>query len=376
MRKWLAMSVLAAVFVLGVVSESLAVRPSGWAFMNYPYMYDPASGDWYWFNAGDTQWVNGFTTGGWVKLNASAVTSGWVNFRWPYVYCAANGSWYYINEVDTQWVVNLGSSQWRKFGEHSVPSRMVLILAGSYNGTNPDTGIYYSFSLSQSTYIDKFEVTKAQWDQVYNWAIQNGYSFSQSGSGKAPNHPVHSVTWHDAIKWCNARSEKEGREPVYRIGSLSGPVFRTAAHNDVYTVPVSGYRVPTLRLWRIAALGGSGSHRFPWADSDLIQHSRANYNSSSSYAYDTSSTRGYHPLYNAGGTPYTAPVGSFASNGYGLYDMAGNVAEWLMNNDVEDEQYRHVAGGDGMIMHRSVGFLTMIHGIRRDLSTALDSGWH
>ena len=36
----------------------------------------------------------------------------------------------------------------------------------------------------------------------------------------------------------------------------------------------------------------------------------------------------YHPDYVSGGTPYTSPVGSFAANGYGLYDMAGNVREW------------------------------------------------
>ena len=38
-----------------------------------------------------------------------------------------------------------------------------------------------------------------------------------------------------------------------------------------------------------------------------------------------SATRGYHPTYNDGVMPYTSPVGSFAANGYGLYDMAGNV---------------------------------------------------
>ena len=66
--------------------------------------------------------------------------------------------------------------------------------------------------------------------------------------------------------------------------------------------------------------------RFPWGDT--ITHVQANYSSSASYAYDVSTTRGYHPTYAKGAQPYTSPVGVFAANGYGLSDMVGNVWEW------------------------------------------------
>ena len=56
--------------------------------------------------------------------------------------------------------------------------------------------------------------------------------------------------------------------------------------------------------------------------------SQANYFSSTNNSYDVSPTRGLHPTYNKKMVPYTSPVGSFAANGYGLYDMAGNVREW------------------------------------------------
>lgn len=211
------------------------------------------------------------------------------------------------------------------------PAGMVVVSAGVNTGTDPDFGAY-SLTNAESFYMDKYEVTKALWDSVRTWGLTNGYTDLSSGGGKAANHPVQDVSWYDCVKWCNARSEKEWREAAYYTDAVYTSVYKTGTVSGVSAPYVKasakGYRLPTDVQWEYAARGGATSHRFPWSDSDEIQHARANYYSSSSYGYDTSPTRGYHPSYTNAPTPYTSPAGSFAPNGYGVYDMAGNVWEW------------------------------------------------
>lgn len=212
------------------------------------------------------------------------------------------------------------------------PSASMTFVPAGFS--NPGVEIYTS-----GFFMDKFEVSMSIWDSVYSWAIANGYTFSNAGVATASNHPVTGINWYDAVKWCNARSEKDGLTPCYYTDAALTQVYKTGElvlDNNWVSWAANGYRLPTRAEWLKAYWGGNYSGFFPWpsyggSETDHLGGGLANYLSSGN-PFQLNNGRGTTPVGYYDGSQ--SPQGPDMANGYGLYDMAGNVGEWSWDREL------------------------------------------
>jgi formylglycine-generating enzyme required for sulfatase activity len=185
------------------------------------------------------------------------------------------------------------------------PQHMVYIPGGHFYMGPWDSG---NAASSRSVYVspffmDRYEVWQTLFMEITLWSSTNGYD---SGGGGPGNHPQ-VLDWYSVVKWCNARSEREGLTPVYYTDTSHSTVYRSGSvdlTNAMVKWDANGYRLPTEAEWEKAARGGLSGKQFPWGD--IIQPDFAVYERQSALE-----------------------VGSKNSpNGFGLFDVAGNVWEW------------------------------------------------
>ena len=205
------------------------------------------------------------------------------------------------NQFGVKYRYRIGASdQWL------APAGMALIPAGPFEMGDARVVVPVHTVTVSAFAMDKWEVPIEFWESVRAWGNAHGYDLV-AGVSYGAKHPVNRVNWYDVVKWNNARSEKEGKVPAYYEDGAMTQVYRSGQKEPVGVKWDDGYRLPTEAEWEKAARGGVAGKLYPWG-TDEISAELANYSVS--------------------GNGKTMPVGSYGANGFGLYDMAGNVWEW------------------------------------------------
>lgn len=213
---------------------------------------------------------------------------------------------------------------------------------------NKSYSIKYIKKMNIAVYPDTTVWIK-DFNYAYNEPMFNQYFWSKAYKA----YPVVGVTWDQARAFCNYKSKLKTDYNESLKKKKQRPMF---------------FRLPTEAEWEFAARGGLQNAAYPWGG-PYLQDDRG------CYLANFKPKRGDYIEDKKKGTyTYTAPVKKFSKNGYGLYDMAGNVAEWTespynnstyqfsstlnpyLSNEVHREIKKTVKGGSW----KDVGYTLMV----------------
>ena len=169
-------------------------------------------------------------------------------------------------------------------------SALVTVPGGTFTQTDASNTMNAYTSTIATFKMGKYQVTYQLWYTVYQWAIANGYTFQNAGAegccgtaGAAPTtakyQPATTISWRDAIVWCNAYSQKTGLMPVYYSDAFFSKPIKDSTNGSYYSSintnagsydnpyvnwALNGYRLPTEGEYQYAASYINGSTWTPY----------------------------------------------------------------------------------------------------------------